>query len=99
MPLRSITLDELVIQDEASFAHVGIYADLKKLLRQSSHEFLVPEGDAQISWDRAAFLNLTYWNAEEGTDVLCDQSGGIPADVVAHVAWHHLIAKHIERVS
>ena len=43
------------------------------------------------SWDRALFLNLTFWGASEGGDVLVDET--VPADVVAHVAWHRLAAK------
>ena len=41
--------------------------------------------------DRALFLNLTFWGASEGGDVLVDET--VPADVVAHVAWHRLAAK------
>ncbi len=98
MPLRSITLDDLLIHDDAAFAQVAVYAALKRSLRHSGHQFRVPEGRGQLSWDRAVFLNLTYWSGDEGADVLCDQQGGIPADVVAHVAWHHIVAKQIERL-
>jgi hypothetical protein len=93
--LRSITLDELTILDEASFAHVAVYAQLKRSLRDPSLRFCVPEPGSQLSWDRAAFLNLTFWNANEA-DVLCEDS--IPADVVAHVAWHHLAAPQLARL-
>jgi hypothetical protein len=97
MPLRTVSLDDLTIQDERAFAHVALYGALKQVLRRSAHKFLVPASGAQLSWDRAVFLNLTFWNANEGADVLCDEHEGIPADVVAHVAWHHLIAKQIEQ--
>lgn len=97
MPLRSVSLDDLTIQDQAAFVHVAIYGALEQVLRSSGHRFLVPADSQPISWDRAVFLNLTYWSADDGADVLCDEHGGIPADVVAHVAWHHLIAKEIER--
>jgi hypothetical protein len=40
------------------------------------------------NWDRALLLNLTFWRPEDGGDLLVDET--IPADVVAHVAWHHL---------
>lgn len=49
-------------------------------------------------WDRALLLNLTFWGATNGSgarvggDILVDRT--LPADVVAHVAWHHLAAKH-----
>lgn len=88
MPLRSVSFDEIAIQDGESFAHVALYAALARALRGARHRFLVPALGTRVSWDRALFLNLTFWNAEEGTDVLCEPS--LPADVVAHAAWHHL---------
>jgi hypothetical protein len=83
--MRTVALDDLTIDDERSFAHVALYGRLKQALRASDQRFLVPDPDETISWDRATFLNLTYWT---GADVLCEDH--IPADVVAHVAWHHL---------
>jgi hypothetical protein len=39
-------------------------------------------------------LNLTYWVSDVGGgDILVDTR--IAADVVAHVAWHHLASKHL----
>jgi hypothetical protein len=96
MPLRSVTLDDLTIEGESSFAHVAIYAQLKRALRRSGHRFLVPSGRGQLSWDRALFLNLTYWEPEHAADVLCEDR--IAADVVAHIAWHGLIASQLGRV-
>jgi hypothetical protein len=96
MPLRSVTLDELTIEGESSFAHVAIYAQLKRALRRSGHRFLVPVEPGQVSWDRALFLNLTYWEPEHGADVLCEER--IPADIVAHIAWHGLVATQLGRV-
>jgi hypothetical protein len=90
--LRSVSLDDLTIEDEASFAHVAAYAWLKRVLRRSGHQFQIPAAGEQLSWDRAVFLNLTYWNGD-GADVLCDDR--IAADVVAHVAWHHLASAHL----
>lgn len=95
MPLRSVLLDALTIEDEASFAHVAVYAQLKRVLQRSAHKFYVPAEGAQLSWDRAVFLNLTYWSSEDSADVLCEDR--IAADVVAHVAWHHLVATQIPR--
>jgi hypothetical protein len=97
VPLHSVTLDELAILDEASFAHVAAYAQLKRALRKAAHRFHVPAHGAVLSWDRATFLNLTFWSAEEGADVLCERS--IPADVVAHVAWHHLAGPQLARLA
>lgn len=82
------TLAELTIEDEASFRHVALYADLAEVLRRDGYSFRVlPERDAG-RWDRALLLNLTFWGASEGGDVLVDET--VPADVVAHVAWHRL---------
>jgi hypothetical protein len=84
------TIDELTIDDEDSFKHVGLYADLKEILRRAKYPFRVlPEACAR--WDRALLLNLTYWGATEGGDILVDRH--IAADVVAHVAWHHLAVR------
>ncbi|MBS2011396.1 MAG: hypothetical protein JST00_00680 [Deltaproteobacteria bacterium] len=88
-PFRRCTLGELTIDDEKSFRHVGLYADLKQKLLDARYELKVLAGGAEGRWDRALFLNLTYWANGEG-DVLVDEH--IPADVVTHVAWHHLAA-------
>ncbi|HET6336730.1 MAG TPA: hypothetical protein VFG30_26080 [Polyangiales bacterium] len=96
MPLRTVTMDELTIVDEADFAHVAEYAKLKRSLRASSHRFRVPAEGTQLSWDRALFLNLTFWNAKETTDVLCETH--VPADTIAHVAWHCLAGPQLERL-
>jgi hypothetical protein len=96
MPLRSVSLDELTIVDENVFAQVPAYTALKDSLRASSHRFCIPAKDTDLSWDRALFLNLTFWSSAEAADVLCESS--IPADVVAHVAWHSLVAPQLERL-
>ncbi|MBK8259123.1 MAG: hypothetical protein IPK82_41510 [Polyangiaceae bacterium] len=95
MPHPSPTLlTDLTIDDEGSFDHVALYADLKRVVEQSSHRFFVLRGRSrQTSWERAAFLNLTFWHADESMDVLVDKH--IPADVVAHIAWHALASKHL----
>jgi hypothetical protein len=95
MPLRSLTLDDLTIDDERSLRHVAIYADLKRSLARSGYRFQVlPEGSASARWDRAVFLNLTFWDPSEAGDVLVDEH--VPADVVAHVAWHHLARRALD---
>jgi hypothetical protein len=86
MPLRRATLGDLQIEDERSFSHVAVYADLKAVVERSGLAFMVPE-TGELAWDAAALLNLTFW-APGVADVLTTRS--IPADVVAHVAWHHL---------
>jgi hypothetical protein len=42
-------------------------------------------------WDRTLLLNLTFWGQDEGGDILLDVPLG--ADVVCHIAWHHLAAR------
>jgi hypothetical protein len=97
VPLCSVSLDELTILDEANFAHVAVYAQLKRALRSLGCRFRIPEkGSAPLSWDRAVFLNLTFWSADEGDEVLCDDS--ISADVVAHVAWHQVCAPRLRHL-
>lgn len=97
MDLRSLALDDLTIDDEESFRHVGLYRDLKEALRRSPHRFRVPAAGDNLSWDRAVFLNLTYWSAAEESSVLCDDH--IAPDVVAHTAWHHVTARALGLVS
>jgi hypothetical protein len=92
--LRTLPLDELIIDDERSFHHIGLYDDLKQILRKDGYRFRVPEGvgapDAP-SWDRIVFLNLTFWTPDDQGDVLA--SDHLDADVLTHVAWHHLCRK------
>ena len=38
MALRTLTLDELTIDDERSFRHVGLYEELKAVLRSYGAE-------------------------------------------------------------
>jgi hypothetical protein len=92
---RLVGLDELTIDDRASFAGIGIYERLEVMLRRSAHRFRIPEGRQTVSWDRALFLNLTYWDGAEGADVLCDDH--IPADVVAHAGWHAVVSQELAR--
>lgn len=86
--LLARTLDDLEIEDEPSFRPVGLYADLKEVLRRARYAFRVLPPSHENRWDRALLLNLTYWGATGGGDVLV--SSRIPADVVTHAAWHHL---------
>jgi hypothetical protein len=98
MGMRNLTLDELTIDDELAFGGVALYQRLKQSLGRSGHRFQIPAAGEQASWDRVLFLNLTYWSAgEQAADVLCDEH--IPADVVAHVAWHALAGRELSRAS
>jgi hypothetical protein len=86
---RERTVDELTIDDERSFARVAVYADLKEVLLRAGYVFRVLPKKYAGRWDRALLLNLTYWG-DGGGDVL--DGDHVPADVVAHAAWHHLAA-------
>ncbi len=91
MSLGRIGVGEIVIEEEESYAHVGLYAELKRVAAAARLTFLAPDRGA-LAWDRAAFLNLTYWSP--GTaDVLTDRA--LPADVLMHVAWHHLAERNV----
>ena len=96
MRFRSLILDDLHIEDERSFRHVGLYDALKQTLRRDGYRFRVPEGPP-AAWDRVAFLNLTYWEPGDQGDVLAAPT--LPADVVTHVAWHHLARRALAGAS
>jgi hypothetical protein len=97
MIFRSLSLDELTIDDEVSFRHVQLYARLKQILRQSQHRFRAAPADERASWDRALFLNLTFWSGAAESSVLCDDH--IAPDVIAHTAWHHVVGRELARLS
>jgi len=91
--LEHCSFDELEIEDESSFRHVALYADLKQVLREADYRFRVLPRALRGRWDRAQLLNLSFWGADAGGDVLVDRY--LPADVVAHAAWHHLASRAI----
>lgn len=91
---RVVALDDLTVDDRSAFTGVAIYGRLEAIVRKSAR-FRIPESGQTVSWDRALFLNLTYWNEDDGADVLCDDH--IPADVVAHVGWHEVVRRELAR--
>lgn len=93
MKLIAQPLSALTIEDEPSFRHVGLYHDLKRALVSDGFRFLVPAEGGVMSWNRALFLNLTFWDAAAPNDVLAGPT--IAADVVAHAAWHHLTRRAV----
>jgi hypothetical protein len=95
MPLEPVSLDKLTIDDDRSLRHIAVYHELKALLRVSGYRFYKPVAGTQISWDRALFLNQTFWNGSDGADVLQDEH--IAADVVAHIAWHYAVDRELAR--
>jgi hypothetical protein len=97
VPLRSLTLDDLTIDDELSFRGVALYARLKDALRAAGHRFKVAAPGETASWDRALFLNLTFWSPTEEASVLVDEH--VAPDVVAHTALHHVVGRALARVA
>jgi len=91
------TVDELAIGDEPAFRHVALYADLKEVLRRAAYPFRILPRASRRREDRALLLNLSFWAADAGGDVLADAS--TEADVVAHAAWHHLAARELAPAS
>jgi hypothetical protein len=91
MTFEERAVDELTIVDERSFRHVALYGDLKEVLRRAKYPFRVLPKASSGRADRALFLNLTFWSAAAGGDVLVDDR--VDADVVAHAAWHHLASR------
>ena len=91
--MKTFTLDQLTIDDERSYRHIGLYDALKEALIRDEVRFSVlGEGASKTSsWDRALFLNLTFWSPEEPGDVLVSRH--MPADVVMHAAWHHVTSR------
>jgi hypothetical protein len=85
------TVEELTVRDERSFRHVALYGDLKEILRRARYPFRVMPKAASARADRALLLNLTFWAADAGGDVLVHDC--VEADVVAHAAWHHLSSR------
>ena len=97
MTFERRTVDDLTIEDERSFRHVALYTDLKEVLRRAKYPFRVLPKALAGRADRALLLNLTFWGPDAGGDVL--ESDVLPADVVAHAAWHHLAAKALPATS
>jgi len=92
MTLERCSLAELAIEDEASFRHVGSYADLKRVVTNMGSCFLAPH-EGSIAWDRALLLNLIAW--EPGlADVLASRD--LPADVIPHVGFHQLTDRFVK---
>ncbi len=82
-----MTLDELELEDEVSFRGVGLYRDLKSRLIRDAYKVRVLPAQAP-RWDHALLLNLAFWEARGGGDILVDTV--LAADVVCHIGWHHL---------
>lgn len=87
--LDVVRIQDLEVLDSASFEHVGVFRSLRRWLERSDHTFLVPRGEP-LSFARALVLNLAFFDPAAPRDVLPERA--LPADVLAHVAWHGLAA-------
>ena len=94
--LAGVSLGDLTIDDESSFRDIAIYGALKRSLTEGRYRFRVLGSPSNGRWDRALFLNLTFWNGRGGDVLAFDH---LAADVVAHVAWHHVAARALSRSS
>lgn len=87
--LEAVTLSALTIRDDAAFAAMEVYGRLKARLTRDGYAFRVPARAHALAWEETLLLNVVFWNGATGEDVLEDRA--IDADVVAHVAWHHVV--------
>ena len=93
MGYSRVGLAALRIEDEAPLRRIPLYPRLKALLVRDGYRFRVSA--RAIDWSRAVFLNLSYWSPDDTADVVVGRS--LPADVVTHVAWHHLARRALGR--
>jgi hypothetical protein len=87
--LEAVTLSALTIRDDAAFAAMEVYGRLKARLTRDGYAFRVPARAHALAWEETLLLNVVFWNGATGEDVLEDRA--IDADVVAHIAWHHVV--------
>jgi len=85
-------LADLEVLDEDAFEHVSVFRALRRWLERSSHEFLVPR-EGELPFARALVLNLAFFDPTSPSDVLPERA--LPADVLAHVAWHAIAAERL----
>lgn len=90
--LEAVRLQDLDVLDDSSFEHVGVFRALRRWLERSEHTFLVPREES-ISFARALVLNLAFFDPAQPRDVLPERA--LPADVLAHVAWHAIAAERL----
>ncbi|MCC6528280.1 MAG: hypothetical protein IT373_36890 [Polyangiaceae bacterium] len=92
MLLLRTDLDGLDIDDEGSFRHVALYADLKRLVRAARLPFRVAAAEGPLAhWDAVLVLNHTQWTPAQAVEVLAEPR--VPADVLCHRAWHYAAAE------
>jgi hypothetical protein len=97
MQLERKRLRELTIDDDEIMRGIAIYRELKRIVTDDGVELLVPAAaHRKGAWGRVLFLNLTFWG-EGQADVL--EGPRLPADVLAHVAWHHVARRALGSAS
>ena len=85
MALRKITLRELRVTGARALRTDRYYPALSSRLLRDRYELRV---EPKLDPNRALLLNLSFWSPGDGADVIASRS--IAADVVAHIAWHHV---------
>jgi len=94
MSLGRLTIQDLVIDDEASFRHVAIYAELKERLRKDEVEFALPPANSALARDgQVLLLNLAFWKPGNIAEVLVDDH--LTADQLVHNGWHHVAQQQL----
>jgi len=66
MALRTVSLDELIIDDESAVKHMALYDRLKQALRRSQHRFV-------IRLDTEAFLTPLIGQLRIGNQLLDEE--------------------------
>jgi hypothetical protein len=88
--LRMLGLGDLVLTDANDYRKAGLDLMFRLLhtLRSGRVRLAVPTREP--SWDRTAFVNLTFWRPA-GPELLASRH--VTCDELAHAAWHRLIAR------
>ena len=90
--LQQVPLSALRVEDEHDFAGISLYGRLKRVLLDAGVQYRVVAAGSELArWDHVLLLNHGFWSPEQPDDVL--EGRVLTADVVAHRAWHHLVAQ------
>lgn len=88
--LTRLPIDQLLIDDEASYRHIGLYAALKDRLRRDGAVFAVARG---LGHEDVRLLNLAFWKPGDVAEILLEDR--LAADQLVHNGWHHLAAQRL----
>ncbi len=92
--LTRLPIDELLIDDEASYRHIALYATLKAALRRDGAVFAVAP---ELGHDDVRLLNLAFWKPGDVAEILLEDR--ISADQLVHNGWHHVAARRLGRAA